>query len=101
MQLEQFAEDIVGVTNVPRMINQPRQGWIQLDEILAVEAVAFFILVVGGCEAINRRQVFIDFILRERIFNYDDAVAQERIPLLDREPLRSDFVLHPGHKYFS
>ena len=54
MQLEQFAEEIVGVTDVAGVINERGKGGIALDDILATEGLPHPVFRAGLTNAIDR-----------------------------------------------
>ena len=56
MQLEQFAEEVVGVANVAGMINQRGKGGIALDDILAAEGLPRPVFGTGLTNAIDGRR---------------------------------------------
>ena len=82
MQLEQLAEEIVGIADVAGMINERGKGGIALDDILAAEGLPRPVFGAGLTNAIDRSREFVDRRLVEGVFKEEDPLAVEGFPLV-------------------
>jgi hypothetical protein len=85
VQLELLAEEVVGESDVPWMVDQLGEDRIAFDYILAAKGLAGLKLQIGSGNTVEGVGVACDLLGRQRVLEEDDAVPFEGFPLVARE----------------
>ena len=93
MEFQQLAEQIVGETDVPPMIDQARENRIAFHNVLHPQIPTFGILWMLRRHPVDRVNIGIDVFIGECILNEDNAVFVKRLPLLWGEPWRCNAII--------